>query len=252
MLTESKCFCNGPDSAYIWLSVVNAYYTVKEIIMKKLWSLLLICLVAAAPAFSQSNESFKGEIGHFLHQDSLKMPPKDAILFVGSSSFRKWTDVAQYFPGYRIINRGFGGSQLPNLIYYADKIIYPYQPRQVIIYCGENDFDYDKTISADSVFERFHQLFDMIREKLHQTNIGYVSIKFSPSRKYAWDRFEKTNSLIEDFLEEQSNAEYIDITKAMQDRDGQVDTSLFLGDQLHMKPAGYKRWQKEIQPYLLK
>lgn len=220
--------------------------------MKKVWGILGICLLFFGGASAQSNQSFKGEINHFLHADSLKMPPKNAILFVGSSSFRKWTDVDKYFPGYTIINRGFGGSQLPNLIYYADKIIFPYHPKQVIIYCGENDFDYDKTIPADSVFERFHTLFDMIREKLPEANIGYVSIKFSPSRKYAWTKFEKTNSLIEDFLEEQSNAEFIDITKAMQDKAGQVDTTLFLSDQLHMKAAGYAIWKKQILPYLIK
>jgi len=220
--------------------------------MKKVWGLLASCLLLMGIVKGQSNQSFKGEINHFLQEDSLKMPPRDAILFVGSSSFRKWTDVAKYFPGYTIINRGFGGSQLPNLIYYADKIIFPYHPKQVIIYCGENDFDYDKSISADSVFERFHTLFNMIRQHLPEANIGYVSIKFSPSRKYAWQKFEKTNGLIEDFLEEQSNAEFIDITKVMQDKTGQVDTSLFLSDQLHMKPAGYARWKKQIQPYLLK
>lgn len=220
--------------------------------LKKICGVLALSLLFLMPAMGQSNASFKGEVNQFLHNDSLKMPPKDAILFIGSSSFRKWTDVARYFPGYTIINRGFGGSQLPNLIYYADKIIYPYHPRQVIIYCGENDFDYDRSVSADTVFERFHTLFDMIREKLPETNIGFVSIKFSPSRKYAWEKIKKANSLIEDFLEEQSNAEYIDITKPMFDKNGKAITTLYLADQLHMRPAGYEIWKKQIQPYLLK
>lgn len=220
--------------------------------MKKIWGVLALCLLFLTSATGQSNASFKGEIDQFLHQDSLKMPPRDAILFIGSSSFKKWTDVDQYFPGYTIINRGFGGSQLPNLIYYADKIIYPYHPKQVIIYCGENDFDYDKSVSADSVFERFHTLFDLIRENLPEANIGFVSIKFSPSRKFAWEKIKKTNSMVEDFLEEQSNAAYIDITRPMFGNDGKAITSLYLPDQLHMRPAGYKIWKKQIQPYLLK
>lgn len=222
--------------------------------MRKYWGLWVFSLLFVLPTLGvgQSNASFKGEINHFLQQDSLKMPPEQAILFIGSSSFKKWTDVDKYFPGYTIINRGFGGSQLPNLIYYADKIIYPYHPKQVIIYCGDNDFSYDRSISADTVFERFHTLFDLIRAHLPEANIGYVSIKFSPSRKYAWEKIKKANSLIEDYLEEQPNAAFIDITKPMFDKNGKAITSLYLDDQLHMRPAGYRIWQKQIQPYLLK
>ena len=215
-------------------------------------SLTLAFLLVVCGVTAQTQQPFKADIQQFLKQDSLQMPPKNAILFIGSSSFTKWKDVGKYFPGYTIINRGFGGSQLSNLILYADKIIYPYHPKQVIIYCGENDFDYDKSVSADTVFERFHTLFDMIREKLPEANIGYVSIKFSPSRKFAWEKTKKTNSLIEDFLEEQNNAEFIDITAAMQDASGKVNTALFLDDQLHMRPEGYKLWQQQIGPYLLK
>lgn len=220
--------------------------------MKTMIWFLGLWLIVAQSVQAQSNASFKKEIDAFVQKDAEQMPPKDAILFVGSSSFRKWTDVDKYFPGYTIINRGFGGSQLSNLIFYADKIIYPYQPKQVIIYCGENDFDYDRSVSADTVFERFHTLFNNIRHHLPNTTIGFVSIKFSPSRTYAWDKVKKTNSLVMKFLKKQKNAAYIDITKDMFDADGKAITTIYEADQLHLKPAGYKIWQKHIQPYLLK
>src|SRR5829696_3884450 len=79
--------------------------------------------------------AFWNDIQRFKSQDSNYVPAKNAILFVGSSSFTKWTDVQDYFPGYKIINRGFGGSSLPDLIRYADDIIFPYQPKQIVIYC---------------------------------------------------------------------------------------------------------------------
>lgn len=219
--------------------------------MKKILGLLSACLFLSQFGFAQSNASFRKEIQAFVKEDSLKMPPKNAILLVGSSSFRKWTDVSDYFPGYTIINRGFGGSQLSNVIYYADKIIYPYHPKQVIVYCGENDFDYNRTVPADSVFARFHTLFDLIRKHLPDANIGFVSIKFSPSRKYAWEKIKKTNLLVKDFLTGQRNAEYIDVTKDMFDAGGKVITSIYQSDMLHLKPEGYKLWQKSIKPYLL-
>src|ERR1700761_1934486 len=123
---------------------------------------LLICclsLLIVNPAFSQQPASvsanplsvapvkqsppFWNEIAEFKHQDSVQRPPSGAILFVGSSSFRKWTNLQSYFPGYTIINRGFGGSTLPDVIRYANDIIFPYHPKEIVIYCGENDFAAD-------------------------------------------------------------------------------------------------------------
>ena len=109
---------------------------------------------------------FWEDIQNFKKQDSIHFPPKNAILFVGSSSFTKWTDVQNYFPGYKIINRGFGGSSLPDVIRYADDIIFPYHPKQIVIYCGENDLAASDTATAQIVFNRFKELFALIRKKL--------------------------------------------------------------------------------------
>lgn len=148
--------------------------------MKVLRSLLLVVAI-----FFTGNciaQPFIGEILEFKKQDVANPPPSDPILFVGSSSFRKWTDVSNYFPGYTILNRGFGGSSFPDLIRYASDIIYPYHPKQVVIYCGDNDLASSDSITADTVFERFKILFDGIRNNLPNENIVFVSIKPSPSR----------------------------------------------------------------------
>src|SRR5580765_3891060 len=141
--------------------------------------LLLLCLLSITSVIGYS-QPFIDDIKVFKKQDSISFPPKQAILFVGSSSFTKWKDVADYFPGYTIINRGFGGSSLPDVIRYADDIIFPYQPKQIVIYCGENDLAASDTVSAQTVFERFKTLYEMIRKRLATEKIVYVSIKPSP------------------------------------------------------------------------
>ncbi len=109
---------------------------------------------------------FQDEINAFKKEDSAHFPPKHAILFIGSSSFRFWSDVQNYFPGYTIINRGFGGSSLPDVIRFAPDILFPYQPKQVVIYCGDNDLAGDTTLTANDVFNRFTTLYKMIRDSL--------------------------------------------------------------------------------------
>ena len=98
--------------------------------------ILLACMAIAETAISQP---FINEIKAFRRADSITAPPKNAILLIGSSSFTNWKDVAKYFPDQTIINRGFGGSSLPHMIMYAEDVIFKYNPKQILIYCGEND-----------------------------------------------------------------------------------------------------------------
>ena len=127
---------------------------------------LLIIQLFNNNVIAQTNPPFFKEIETFKKLDQNNPPEKGAILFVGSSSFTNWKDVQNYFPDYSIINRGFGGSSLPDVIRYAPDIIYPYQPSQVVIYCGENDFAISQNTNADTVFNRFSKLFGMIRKNI--------------------------------------------------------------------------------------
>ena len=204
-------------------------------------------------SFVKAQEApFYSEIQHFKKEDSAQFPPKHAILFLGSSSFRKWTDVPNYFPGYPVINRGFGGSTFPDAIRYADEIVFPYQPRQILIYEGDNDIASSNKITADSVLNRFKALFYLIRNKLPKTNISFVSIKPSLAREKLMPEMAKANSLIQKFLKEKKNADFIDVFHAMLNKDGMPMKDIFLTDGLHMNAKGYAIWQKIIQPYLLK
>ena len=212
-------------------------------------------LVVSLVCFGFSNAQlapFHADIQHFKTLDSIQFPPKNAILFIGSSSFTKWTDVQNYFPGYTIINRGFGGSSLPDLIRYAEDIIFPYEPRQVVIYCGDNDLAASDTVSAQTVFNRFQQLFAMIREKLPATSVAFVSIKPSPSRQRLMPKMREANLLIKKYLKQKKNTAFIDVYHKMLNKDGTPLKDIFLEDELHMNAKGYVIWQKVIQPYLLK
>ena len=197
-------------------------------------------------------QPFADDIQAFKNQDKINPPPANAILFVGSSSFRKWTDVSSYFPGYTIINRGFGGSVFPDVIRYENDIIIPYHPKQVVIYCGDNDLASSDAITADSVFERFKVLFEGIRLGLPGENIVYVSIKPSPSRVRLQEKMEKANLLIQTYLSIQSHAAFVDVYHKMLNPDGSIMADIFLEDKLHMNAKGYAIWQKAIEPYLSK
>jgi len=214
---------------------------------------LLIILATGVISVKAQQPPFYNDIQKFKTQDSINPPLQHAILFVGSSSFTKWKDVQDYFPGYPIINRGFGGSTLPDLIRYASDVIYPYHPKEIIIYCGENDFPADSVTTAQTVFNRFKTLYGMIRKNLSDdVKVVYVSLKPSPSRRQYWPKMIEANKMIKDYINAQKNASFVDVYQPMLNENKQPKPEIFLSDSLHMNAKGYAIWQKELQPYLIK
>ena len=218
--------------------------------MKKIF--LALCVLICSSLFAQNTKpAFWNDIQQFRKQDSIQPPPSNAILFVGSSSFTRWTDVQNYFPGYTIINRGFGGSTLVDVLRYEEDVIFKYNPKQILIYCGENDFASSDTITPTTVFNRFKTLFSEIRTVYPKVPIAYISMKPSPSRWNLRDKFMTGNHLIENYLKKQKNAQFISVWKPMLGSDGKPKKEIFVEDNLHMNDKGYSIWQKAIKPYLL-
>lgn len=219
--------------------------------MKKI-KIALLFLVFVKVLIAQENPPFWDDIQAFKHQDSVQAPPQHAILFVGSSSFTKWTDVQNYFPGYSIINRGFGGSSLPDVIRYENDVIFKYRPKQIVMYCGENDLAGSDSVTAQMVFERFKKLFTDIRKKFPNVPFVYISLKPSPSRWQLREKMIAANHQIENYLAKKKNTVFVDVFHKMLGPDGTPIKEIYEEDNLHMNAKGYNIWKKEIQPNLLR
>ena len=175
-------------------------------------------------------------------------PMQEGILFTGSSSIRFWKDPVKDFNNDKILNRGFGGSQIIDLIENFDQIIFKYHPGKIVIYSGDNDVGKGK--SAEIVYGDFCTLFGMIKAKLPDTEVVYIAIKPSISR---WDKvleMNKTNTMIHEFLNQQSNGTFVDIFSSMIGLDGKPIKALFIEDGLHMSEEGYQLWTKILMPYI--
>jgi acetyl esterase/lipase/lysophospholipase L1-like esterase len=207
---------------------------------------------APPTAAIQKLPAFWNDILAFKKQDSIQMPKPNALLLTGSSSFTKWLDVNNYFPQHTIVNRAFGGSTLPDVIRYAYDAILPYKPKQVMIYCGENDLATNDSITPEEVLHRVKTLFAIIRENLPNATISYVSIKPSPVRAHIQARVKETNKLVKRFIKKQKKAQFINVYDAMLNADGTMREELFIEDRLHMNAKGYAIWKKIIEPYLVK
>lgn len=209
--------------------------------------LLLVFVVNAASA-----QPYADEIAAFKKMDSISFPVRNQILFIGSSSFRMLRDTSNIFPGYAILNRAFGGSTIEDVIRWRYETIFPYQPKQIVMYCGENDFASSDTVTVELVVNRFKTLYQLIRARYPSVSFVYISIKPSPSRIHLINKVKEANQIIQNYLKAKPSTTFVNVFDAMLKSDGTPDESLFKADMLHMKPKGYAIWKRKLLPVLLK
>lgn len=209
---------------------------------------VLLALMLLLQAARADSRRFEAEIAAFEAADKANPPPKNAILFIGSSSIRKWTTLARDFPRHKVINRGFGGSQMADSVYYFDRIVTPYHPRVIVLFAGTNDLDAGKT--PEEVFEDFVAFANKVRAALPDARLDYISISTSPSRWHEFQKVKRANQLIRDYISQNDRLEYIDVLPAMLGPDGRPNRDIYVADRLHLNARGYAIWQSIIEPYL--
>jgi lysophospholipase L1-like esterase len=215
-----------------------------------LWPTLVLLVFVFAPTTiaQQSTENkWEPEIQQFEKSDKEDPPPKGAVLFVGSSSIRMWKDLAQDFPGIKVINRGFGGSEIADSTFFVDRIVTPYLPEMIVFYAGDNDLSNGKT--PQQVLDDYKAFVSRVRNKLPTTEIAFISIKPSPARVSIIDQMRHANALIRTYSSHDKNLVFIDVFAPMLGKDGKPRPELFGPDKLHMNREGYDLWKSVVAPY---
>jgi lysophospholipase L1-like esterase len=209
------------------------------------------CVVLNAQDKSAKNPAEKWEktIKEFETWDSKNTFPSDAVLFVGSSSIRMWP-TRECFGEFAVINRGFGGSQISEVNYFAGRIVLPYKPEVIVFYAGDNDVAAGK--DAQRVFDDYKKFVKLVHEKLPATRIIYVGIKPSGSRWSMWPVMNEANMMIRDFSGKDGRLYYFDSATPLLGSDGKPDSALFRNDQLHLNNKGYEVWTKQLRPIIVK
>lgn len=214
--------------------------------------LILLCgpLFAAAQNKSEQKEQpdrWEEAIRAFENWDSRNAFPSDAVLFVGSSSIRLW-QTRESFRDLPVINRGFGGSQISEVNYYAKRIVLPYAPKVVVFYAGDNDIAGGK--SAERVFNDYAAFTKLVHASLPATRIIFISIKPSRSRWTLWPVMSDANKMIRDFSGKDKRLLYFDGAAPLLGADGLPNVELFMPDKLHLNAKGYEVWTKKLRPVI--
>lgn len=192
-------------------------------------------------------QRFAAAIRAFEARDRQNSYPRDAILFVGSSSIAMW-QTADAFPGLRVINRGFGGSVITDATHYADRIVVKYHPRIIVFYSGDNDIA--AGMSPQKVFGDFRDFVTLVHKELPTTRIIYLPIKPSLARWQKWPQMQQANALVADHAQHDDHLEIVDTATPLLGPDGKPRLEIFQGDGLHMNAKGYAIWNQLLTPVL--
>jgi lysophospholipase L1-like esterase len=216
-----------------------------------LWVLSVVGVVASdrsQPA-DPDPKRFAQEIKAFAEWDSKNAIPAQPVLFVGSSSIRLWR-THESFPELPVVNRGFGGSQISDVIHFFDQVVAPYRARVIVFYAGSNDIASGK--SAERVCDDFRRFVKLVHAGQPQTRIIFLGINPSQSRWKFQPEVKKANGLVAEFCRSDSRLVFADFGALFLGADGLPDSSLYLKDQLHLNDKGYAVWNKALAPVLQK
>ena len=206
------------------------------------------------PSGKQANLSnnplakFESSILKFEAEDREKGIRKGGVLFIGSSSIVFWKDLSTDMAPMPVLNRGFGGSTIPEVDYYTERIVFPYAPEMIVFYCGENDIN--AGASPQAVAKDFMDFHKKVDAKYPGIPMVFLSMKPSLSRWAKWQELQEGNQLIEEYIKDNTHLSFIDVSEVMLTEDGQPDPSIFIQDGLHMNRTGYERWAALMKAHI--
>jgi len=220
--------------------------TARHRIRNLLFVVLVIALAPLRTVTHAQQDKWAKEMAAFEEQDKKDLAI-GGIVFVGSSSIRLW-DLEKSFPEMPVLNRGFGGSEIPDSVSHVDLLVIRHKPRTVIFYAGDNDIANKRT--PQQVFDDYKAFVTKVRAALPDTRIAFIGIKPSIQRWAMIDNIRAANALVRKYAETDDHLGYIDVDGPMLGWDEKPRKELFIADGLHMTPKGYEVWTALVRPFL--
>lgn len=235
---------------YFGISRMRTFNKLKLLLSFSILPIIFLAGANSAPSFAETKNAANGELAlnrfesdikKFEQHDKNEKVLQGGTVFVGSSTFTMWKGLEHDFAKYKAINRGFGGSTLPDINHYVSRIVCKYKPSKIVLYGGTNDIAELKH-SGKQVADDFKEFVAKVRMELPNAEIYFVSMSMAPSRIQWKEQYDDGNKLVHQFIKQEMQLHYIDVLPVMRDKDGNVRKELFGPDNLHMNPQGYRLW----------
>lgn len=182
--------------------------------------------------------------------DATEQHPDNAILFIGSSSIRRWDSIAADMSPWPTIRRGYGGARFSDLAVFVDRLITPHKYEALVIFVGNDIAGKDIDKKPQEVLDLFKYVVSRSRKHLPETPIFFIQITPTSSRFDVWGEVEKMHALVKKYVASESDLHFIETAPKYLKKDGKPNDDLFVKDRLHLNEAGYRLWASIIKQSL--
>lgn len=207
----------------------------------------LALLLMTSVLLGGPHDRWENDIAAFEARDREHPPTPGGILFAGSSSIVGW-DTDKHFPEMKVVNRGFGGSEIADSTHFAPRFIHPHQPNIVVLYAGDNDLANGKT--PEQVLKDFEAFVTAVREGAADAQVVFIAIKPSTARWALVDQIRQANAAVRTRCDEDDGLHFADIFHPTLNEAGEPEAAYLADDGLHLTPAGYEKWTSIVRPIL--
>ena len=173
------------------------------------------------------------------------------VVFLGSSSIRRWDSLPEDMAPLPVLNRGFGGSRIHDSVHWFDALVVPEDPRALVVFAGTNDLSGKEPRSPSWIASRFEALARLHKQRLPGVPLVYIAISPTPARAEHLQSVLATNRLIQARCSSDPDLVFVDTASALLDGAGRPDPRWFVEDRLHLNADGYAHWTATLRPVVL-
>ncbi|MBQ9612948.1 MAG: hypothetical protein IJV14_10235 [Lachnospiraceae bacterium] len=175
---------------------------------------------------------------------------KGEVIFYGPSNITLWFSLEKDMEPYKAQNHGMGGCIDDDLMHYAPRLLYPYEPKVVFFQTGSNDIA--GGIPLETILQNKKKMYAMFLENMPQAQLVVCSGLPLPGRTQFWDATAETNALLEKMCSETDRLHFLNATDAMLTDNGPEELrtsdgryfnpSYFRMDRIHLNKKGHDVW----------
>ncbi len=201
---------------------------------------------------SDDPEIWQEEILRLKAQNLPKASDSTAVLFVGSSSFRFWDRMEEGLHPVKVINNGFGGAKITDVLHFREALIDAFRPDKLVLFIGTNDISGNENDKSPGELARLYgRLLHDVHARLPDCKIYLLPITPTLARWEIWPKAQKANQLLRKLAGDSPRVTYIECERWFLDDSGKPVWKYFKWDGTHLNRSGYQVWSALLKEHLL-
>lgn len=173
------------------------------------------------------------------------------VVFFGSSSIRLWNGLEEMMAPLSVVNRGYGGATVRDILVNYDKLMAHYSPKAFVVFCDNDICGNEVDLTVSGVLDHYRLLFNRLDQDYPGVPVFFLSWKYSGLRAFMRDTQKLVNDVMADYASSSNQVTFVDVNETLLQPDGDINQSLFESDNLHINRDGYLLWTSVLKPLLL-